>query len=338
MFRFAAPFVGLLVLLPTQAFAQSAPAKQQTPSDPNRALSDVEAGGTWLGWGNTNFSVGTDCARIVSIEQGLQREANASQRLGEGFGKFGQALTVVTAMSQAAQGKYQDATQTMGEAAFDKALCWVIPVAACAGWNAGRAIGATIKMMPWPGDDQRRTIEDVVTDKEVQWLLPYLDQPMNVKNMEAAFAAFQRKQAEIRAAQERARQFAGQCSMNHPDPAAEDVAAADGPARQSTSSDRAMSRYSDLAPAYVPPASSYDTGWGQTSAPTYSAPPPQQTQSSSNSGFNWGQAVGAALVGYAAGKTANQSSKAQQSYTPPQSSDDGCHLSQLPPGSVCTAN
>lgn len=340
LFRLTAPFVGLAALLASPAFAQSSPPAQQTPSRPNRALSDAEAGSTWSNWGNTNFSVGMDCARVVSVQQGLQREANAYQRLGEGFGKIGRALTLFTAMSQAAQGKYEDMTQTMGEAAFDKALCSVIAVAACAGWNAGRAVGATIKMMPWPGDSQGRTIEDVVTDKEVEWLLPYLDQPMNVKNMEAAFSVFQRKQAEIRAAQEGARQFAGQCSMNHHGDEADDVAGDDGGARQSTSAERAMAIFKGNGGD--PSQSSWNNAanWSseQSAAPTYSAPPAQQTQSSSNSGFNWGQAVGAALVGYAAGKTANQSSKAQQSYTPPQSSDGGCHLSDLKPGEVCVGH
>jgi hypothetical protein len=287
-----------------------------------------------------------DCSRVVSVQQGLQREANAYQKLGEGFGKFGQALTVVTAMSQAAQGKYYDATQTMGEAAFDKALCWVITVAACAGWNAGRAIGATIKMMPWPGDSEGRTIEDVVTDKEVEWLLPYLDQPMNVKNMEAAFSAFQRKQAEIRAAQERARQYAGQCSENHHGDGSDDVAADEGGARQSTSTDRAMAIF--RGNGGDPNQSSWNDGanWtsGQSAAPTYTPSPVQQAQPSSSSGFDWGQAVGAALTGYAIGTAANQRSTPSKPsstpapYTPPASSDDECHNSQLAPGQVCTAN
>jgi hypothetical protein len=325
-FRLAAPFVGLATLLASPAVAQSAPPPQQTPSHPNRALSDAEAGSTWSNWGNTNFSVGMDCARVVSVQQGLQREANAYQRLGEGFGKIGRALTVFTAMSQAAQGKYEDMTQTMGEAAFDKALCSVIAVAACAGWNAGRAVGATIKMMPWPGDSQGRTIEDVVTDKEVEWLLPYLDQAMNVKNMEAAFSAFQRKQAEIRAAQERARQFAGQCSMNHHGDGTDDVAGDDGGARQSTSAERAMAIFKGNGGD--PSQSSWNNAanWSseQSAAPTYSPSPVQQPQPSSSSAFDFGQALGAALTGYAIGKAANQSSTTSKPSAAPASSGQGC--------------
>jgi hypothetical protein len=269
-----------------------------------------------------------DCSRVVSVQQGLQREANAYQRLGKGFGKIGYALTTFTAMTQAAQGKYQDAGQTVGEALFDKIVCASITVAACAGWSAGRAMGATIKMMPWPGDSQGRTIEDVVTDKEVEWLLPFLDQPMNVKNMQAAFTAFQRKQAEIRAAQERARQYAGQCSENHHGDGSDDVAADEGGARQSTSTDRAMAIF--RGNGGDPNQSSWNDGanWssGQSAAPTYTPAPVQQTQPSSSSSFDWGQAVGAALTGYALGKS--MSGGSQGSSTPqttaPASSPEVC--------------
>jgi hypothetical protein len=328
MLRFAAPFVGLAALVASPAYAQSA----APPADPNRALSDLESGSNWMNWANTNFSVGMDCSRVVSVQQGLQREANAYQRLGNGFGKIGYALTTFTAMTQAAQGKYQDAGQTVGEALFDKIVCASITVAACAGWSAGRAIGATIKMMPWPGDSEGRTIEDVVTDKEVEWLLPYLDQPMNVKNMEAAFSAFQRKQADIRAAQERARQFAGQCSENHhgdePDYADRD----NGSSRQSTqgtSADRAMELFrgngGDPNQSWNN-AANYSSG--QSSAPTYSPAPVQQSQPSSSSGFDFGQAVGAVLTGYAIG-TASKSNQSSSSSKPssapaPAPSGQGC--------------
>jgi hypothetical protein len=343
MYRFAAPFVGLAAFLASPAHAQLADPPPPLPSDPSRGALAVESGASWLGWGNGNVGVGTDCASLSFQLKGLDAEAAAAERLSKGFGKIGDGLTLLAAGSQAYQGRYDDMTQTLGEAAFDKSVCAIWPGPVCVSWSAGRMAGATIKMMPMPFDSKHRTIEEAVMDGEVrfaQWLMPSLNQPMNVQNMQAAFAEFQRKRAALLNARDRARSAAGQCKMSDGRAGADE---ADGAAGQRSNGDRAMSRFNDLAPAYIPSGSndSRDGQYGgQTSAPAYSPPPVQQSQGSSNSGAMIGQALGAVLQGYVAGRAngANQSSTTSKPSTAPQPSQEQCSNSALPEGMVCTAN
>jgi hypothetical protein len=332
MFRLAAPIGVLAALIASPAFAQLAPPQQQDGPGSNGGASTIEDSANWAAWGNANFDVGTACAQLSMKLKGLDAEAAAFERLNEGFGKIGDGLTLITAGSQAAQGKYDDMTQTMAEAAFDKSVCAIWPGPVCVSWSAGRMAGATIKMMPMPFDSQHRTIEEAVLDKEVQfaqWLMPSLNQPMNAENMREAFNAFQRQRTALLNARDRLRDRAGQCSNDHHGDEPDYADRKDGSARQSTSADRATGRFNDLAPAYVPPSASNDS-WGgqyggQSSGSTYSAPA-QQSQSSSSSSFNWGQAFGAALTGYAIGKAsnANQSSSSSKPSSTPNPPDQGC--------------
>jgi hypothetical protein len=50
-----------------------------------------------------------------------------------------------------------------------------------------------------------------VDDQWLSWLGPYLHQPLDVKSMEAAFAEFQRRQADLKRRQQEAAEFGGQC-------------------------------------------------------------------------------------------------------------------------------
>ena len=204
-------FILGLVTLPWATAAAAQPTASNATSSPSPAAEQVEAGANVFQNSITKFSVGMDCAQLKSVQQGFQKEADAFQRLSDGFAKIGKALTLVTAGAQAAQGKFVDATQTMGEAVLDEQVCLIVGTAGCVGWTVGRTAGGIIKQQPWPGDPQGRTIEDVVTDKEVEWLLPYLDQPMNVENMQATFAAFQSKQADLKRRRQEAEQRGGQC-------------------------------------------------------------------------------------------------------------------------------
>jgi hypothetical protein len=276
----------------------------------------VESSANWLGWGNGHVGVGTDCAALSFQLKGLDAEAAAAERLSTGFGKIGDGLTLLAAGSQAYQGRYDDMTQTLGEAALDKSVCAIWPGPVCVSWSAGRMAGATLKMMPMPFDSQHRTIEEAVMDGEVrfaQWLMPSLNQPMNVQNMQAAFAEFQKQRSALLKARDRAREAAGQCKMN------DNRAGDDSGARQSTSADRAMSTFRNNGgdPNWSGDSGSWNAGQqsgqyaGQSNS-GYSSAPASQSQTSSGSGFDFGQFVGAALTGYAIG----QASKSNQSTAP----------------------
>lgn len=197
------------------AFAQPTPASGQESEPPesgqSRAASDIESGAAWFGYGNSILSLGVDCGRMASIEKRLLAEANAYQRLGNGFSKFGDVLTMTTAIAQAAQGNYGEAAKSVGNAAFDKALCAVYGPVACAAWaswNAGTAVGNFIRDIPGSGG---RTIGNAVDDQWLSWLGPYLDQPLNVESMQAAFAEFQRRQTDLKRRQREASEYGGQC-------------------------------------------------------------------------------------------------------------------------------
>lgn len=206
---------GTLLTWASAASAQpsASPGQDAKPpeSSSSRTASDIEAGATWLGSSNSKFAWGMDCGRAASIKQRLVAEANAYQRLGNGFSKFGDVLTMTTAIAQVAQGKHEEAAKTVGNAAFDKALCAVFGPLACAtwaSWNAGTAFGGLIRDLPLSGG---RTIGDIVDDQWLSWLGPYIHQPLNLKNMEAAFAEFQRRQADLKRRQREADEFGGQC-------------------------------------------------------------------------------------------------------------------------------